>query len=282
MEMASDQLQEIGFSQYEAQAYIGLLQHYPLNGYELAKESGIPRPNVYAVLEKLQEKGAVLRLDTPEGTRYAPVPVRELIQRLRGQYMASLDAANRSLSEISPQIEEHYVWNVHGYAVVIEHARAVIRSAQEQLLIAAGPEDARALTECLQQKETSGLQVSTLCLAGCSQTCAACHGDVHRDLFGDRERSRWLIIVADQREVLAGEMDQGGEISAIRTRQRLLVNLAFGFIRNSIALSTLKQGACLGSDGIFSQNEDDFLHLLHSESAQEDWLAHLRQMHYSS
>ena len=36
-------LQQLNFSEYEARAYIALLQHNPLNGYALAKESGIPR-----------------------------------------------------------------------------------------------------------------------------------------------------------------------------------------------------------------------------------------------
>ncbi len=126
MNDARDQLQELGFSQYEAQAYISLLKQYPLNGYELAKLSGIPRPNIYAVLKKIQEKGAVVRMDTPEGTRYAPVPARELIQKLRGQYMASLDAIDRSLSELSPQYKGDYIWNVRGYSVVIDHAASVI------------------------------------------------------------------------------------------------------------------------------------------------------------
>ena len=66
-------LQQLGFSEYEARAYLALLQRNPLNGYELAKVSGLPRANVYAVLQKLEERGAVVRLDMPSGARYAPV-----------------------------------------------------------------------------------------------------------------------------------------------------------------------------------------------------------------
>jgi sugar-specific transcriptional regulator TrmB len=70
-------LQRLGFGEYEAKAYIALLQRSPLTGYELAKVSGLPRANVYAVLPKLEEKGAVLRVDTPAGPRYSPVPPLE-------------------------------------------------------------------------------------------------------------------------------------------------------------------------------------------------------------
>ena len=72
-------LQALGFGEYEARAYVALLKHSPLNGYELAKDSGLPRANVYSVLGRLEERGAVVRLDTPSGTRYSAIPPSELM-----------------------------------------------------------------------------------------------------------------------------------------------------------------------------------------------------------
>src|SRR5262245_66664186 len=54
-------LQELGFSEYEARAYVALLQRSPLNGYELAKASGLPRANGYSVLRTLEDRGAGVR-----------------------------------------------------------------------------------------------------------------------------------------------------------------------------------------------------------------------------
>ena len=67
---AIKQLQELGFSQYEAQAYIALLQKNPLNGYELAKASGIPRAQY---LCRLTEAGRVRRGDAPDGSGRHPI-----------------------------------------------------------------------------------------------------------------------------------------------------------------------------------------------------------------
>jgi len=55
-------LQQLGFSEYEARAYLALLQRNPLNGYELAKVSGLPRANVYAVLQKLEDRGFEMKI----------------------------------------------------------------------------------------------------------------------------------------------------------------------------------------------------------------------------
>ena len=53
------ELQKLGFSQYECKAYIGVLKHYPVTGYEVSKQTGVPRSMIYEVLGKLMDKGAV-------------------------------------------------------------------------------------------------------------------------------------------------------------------------------------------------------------------------------
>ena len=44
------ELQKLGFSQYECKAYIGLLKHSPVTGYEVSKQTGVPRSMIYEVL----------------------------------------------------------------------------------------------------------------------------------------------------------------------------------------------------------------------------------------
>ena len=36
------ELQKLGFSQYECKAYIGLLKHYPVTGYEVSNKQAYP------------------------------------------------------------------------------------------------------------------------------------------------------------------------------------------------------------------------------------------------
>src|SRR5687768_11223937 len=101
MTEATALLQELGFGDYEARAYVALLRRSPVNGYELAKASGIPRANVYAVLQRLEERGAVVRSDELAGSRYAPVPTVELIRRLGQRVRGVLQAAHEALDDVS-------------------------------------------------------------------------------------------------------------------------------------------------------------------------------------
>ena len=49
-------MQNIGFTQYESQVYLALLQQSHISGYELAKVSGVPASKIYQILNKLTDK----------------------------------------------------------------------------------------------------------------------------------------------------------------------------------------------------------------------------------
>ncbi|HYN87998.1 MAG TPA: helix-turn-helix domain-containing protein [Ardenticatenaceae bacterium] len=232
-------LQQLGFGDYEARAYVALLQRSPLNGYELAKGSGIPRANIYAILQKLEERGAVVRLDTAEGARYAPIPATELTQRLVSRFQDVASSAQRALNEITSPAEHDYVWNARGYSVLLTHARSVIDSAQEQLSVAIWRDEAVALAENLALAEERGVRMTTLCQAGCSSPCGGCRGLIYRERTGPDQDSRWLVLVPDNAEVLAGQIGAGNEALVVRTRQPLLVDLASCYIPQGIALAAV-------------------------------------------
>lgn len=274
----TEQLQRLGFNQYEAQAYIALLQHSPLNGYELAKLSGIPRPNVYTVLQKLEERGAIVRVDSSEGTRYAPVASEELIQRLQANFQENLEVARQALDNIRTAPEQEYIWNANGYSVLLNHARSFIEAAEKQLFLAVWPQEAALLSEPLSQAESRGVEITTLCLAGCSQNCGNCKGQVHRYPVAPEPDHRWLLIIPDEIEVLAGEIGPAKEALAVRTRQRMLVNLAGWYIRQSIALSaillTLDAQPGVGMD----PSTRALLETLSATDSSANWLEQMRAL----
>ncbi len=231
-------LKELGFSEYEAKAYAALLQRNPVNGYELAKTSKIPRANVYGVLQKLEERGAIIRLDTEGGVAYKPVPPKELTQRLHRTFSDNLEAARRSLEDIAVPAEHEYIWNMRGYPALLDHARALIHNSTRRLLVAITPKEAQALVGDLQAAGTRRIDITTLCLAGCAEECGNCQGRLFRYSVLPAQRTRWLVLVADGKEVLAGEIS-GEDALSIRTQQKLLVDLVSWYIRNSIAVSAL-------------------------------------------
>lgn len=274
-----EQLQQLGFSQYEAQAYIALLRENPLNGYELAKASGIPRPNIYTVLQRLEDSGAVMRLTTQEGNRYIPIPADELLAKLKRRYQKSLDAASTSLQQIASPTPLEPVLNVRGYTELLDQARALVDRTEHHLLISIWPEEAMALAEPFQKARERGVQITTLCLRGCQQPCPACQGEVFRYALAPENRTRWLVLVSDEKELCAGEIIPSGsqasqavDSSAVRTRQPMLVNLTGSYIQNSIALANILThlGSRLFSE--MDQQSITALNNLHPFHTKGPWL----------
>jgi len=230
-------LERIGFGEYEARAYVALVRRSPLNGYELAKASGLPRANVYSVLDRLEERGAVVRLDTPSGTRYSAVPPSEFVDRIGSRFSENLSTAQRMLEEMAVPPEYEYVWNARGYESLLDHARTLTDSARRRLLVATWTPEATALARNLAAAEERGVEVVTLCLQGCAVECGGCRGHIFRYRLAPEYGRRWLVMVQDETEAMAGEIGPGDEALTVRTRQRLLVELSAWYIRHSIALA---------------------------------------------
>src|SRR5665213_1958809 len=60
-EVIAGRLTQLGFSQYEARTYIGLLLSNGATGYSVANDTGVPQPKVYETLRRLVERGAAVR-----------------------------------------------------------------------------------------------------------------------------------------------------------------------------------------------------------------------------
>ncbi|HEY65351.1 MAG TPA: TrmB family transcriptional regulator, partial [Caldilineae bacterium] len=117
-----ERLQVLGFSEYEAKAYVALLRKSPVTGYELSKLSGVPRSMIYEVLGRLASRGAVLSTMADGARRYMPVPADELLDRLYERFRTQVETVRRELDGLTPGGELDYVWNLVGYDHVIARA----------------------------------------------------------------------------------------------------------------------------------------------------------------
>jgi sugar-specific transcriptional regulator TrmB len=271
-------LQQLGFGEYEARTYVALLQRNPLNGYELAKASGLPRANVYGVLQKLEERGAVVRHDSPSGARYAPVPPDVLTRRMGNRFQDLLDAAQQSLDDVSIVTAHEYVWNARGYTVLLEHARELVDRAAGRLLVTIWPEEARALSGPLDRAAARGVEVITLCPTACAAECGGCRGQIYRYRVTAEQDTRWLILVPDGAELLAGEIGAGNDALAVRTQQPLLVDLASWYIRHSIALAAVLSDLDSQLERLLEPETLATLRSVGPTSRGDGWLEHMRRL----
>lgn len=78
-------LQRLGFSSYEAKAYLALVQKHPAHGYEISKISRVPTAKIYETLVRLKHKGAIIDSNT-DPVKYYPVPPETLLCSLKEMF----------------------------------------------------------------------------------------------------------------------------------------------------------------------------------------------------
>lgn len=109
----SDDLQELGFTDYEARVYVALLLTSPATAYEISKNNALPRANVYSALESLERKSAVQRASS-EPVRYVPVDPKELLDRISRTVSVRCASLRERLEDLKPAQQTEYVWNISG------------------------------------------------------------------------------------------------------------------------------------------------------------------------
>lgn len=247
----NDLLQELGFSDYEARAYVALIGNGVSNGYEVAKAAGMPRANVYTVLERLVERGGARRLDTADGVRYAAVRPAQLLRRLDRRHRRTLAAVEKALAALEQADEAAPVFNLRNDDELMAQARSIIDGARKELLVAIQPPEAAALASHLREARERGVAITTLCMQACDGECGGCQGRIHRYDLASAHGGRWLLLVDDEVRALAGEITEAGA-SAVLTRQRLIVDLVAAYIRQSLALAILTDDVGDRFEGLLS------------------------------
>lgn len=158
MEPLLAELQKVGFSQYESRAYVGLLQHSPVTGYELSKRSGIPRSMIYEVLGKLIDRGATYTVPA-EPVKYAPVPARELIERLRRSTEQTLGYLESALGSLQRAPEVDVIWHIRGHDPVLAEMLSIVERARRELWLSIWAAQIAALAGPVRRAQERGVRV---------------------------------------------------------------------------------------------------------------------------
>jgi sugar-specific transcriptional regulator TrmB len=201
-----DNLVKLGFSEYEAKAYIALLRENPITGYQLAKLSSVPRSMIYEVLGKLVARGAAMTLRKEGSMLYAPVSAVEFLDQLRREHEDLVTSLKDDLTSLDSSSDLDYVWNIEGHENIMAKAEEMIGRARERICLSLLPETFSSLQITLIQAIGRGVRVvvySTrkLDLPGGRVVVAPSPGEAQ-----DQVEGLWLILAIDGQEVLIGEM----------------------------------------------------------------------------
>lgn len=229
------ELQGVGFSDYEAKAYVALVLSPNSTAYEISKAATIPKANCYTVLENLRKKGAVQAV-SENPVKYVAVDPMKYFNQVAVSTQLRCEKLQDSLSRIAVLPQEELVWSLNDQNSVQIQIRRVIDSAMDHLWIKASDTTLTPHKDALRNAVSRGVKVLIILFGK----------DVEQfDLGGDSKvylhegngipvgiAPTLITITRDFQETLVAEV--GANSYGSYTKNRPIVNMADSLIRHEI------------------------------------------------
>ncbi|EMT53662.1 TrmB family transcriptional regulator [Brevibacillus borstelensis] len=240
MEEIYRELQKLNFSLYECKAYVGLLQGSPVTGYELSKRTGVPRSMIYEVLGKLLDREAVHTVPS-DPVKYAPVPAKELIGRLRKGMEETLDYLEQALESVGNTTEMDVIWHIRGKQAVLNEMLAVMERSKQECWLSVWEQQYEALLPCVQTLLKRGVSVYSILFGSEDKRLGSTfhHNYMPPEVVEERMGGRLTIAARDGEEVVIAHFSEKGVAWAVKTTDPALVQVAVEYIRHDIMIEEL-------------------------------------------
>ncbi|AOH56849.1 transcriptional regulator [Peribacillus muralis] len=233
-----EKLQSLGFSQYEAKAYVSLVRQGQASAYQVSKESGIPRARIYEILNGLQEEGVVIKEEINDSIQYSPLPVDVFLESVRSRWdntYQSISDTLKQFEKIGP-VSDNRVMTLKGEQHILSFCRTLIQKAEKRIVVSLWDKMYEILEPEL--KESAGhctlkgivFQVESP-LAGI---------DVHRQTsyVNNIGENKWFILSIDGTETIYGPASETRE-TAFYTDDPIHINFLENYIWHDILVNRL-------------------------------------------
>lgn len=219
-----DNLVSFGLTRQEAQIYSTLLLHGQMTGYEVSKETGISRSNVYAALSALVEKGAAYLIEG-ESTKYTPVAIKKFTENV----LSDLRRKAKNLEKNAPQqlVQQEGYITILGAANIRNKIREMLLATELRLYIMAPAAIISEFDAELQELITAGKKVVILSdnykLKGAK-------------IYETKPEEGQIRFITDSAYVLTGELTGNSHDSCLYSGQQNLVSVMKEALKNKIIL----------------------------------------------
>ncbi len=257
------EFKNVGFTEYEAKAYIGLLKNgVPVTGYGLSKISGVPHGKIYQVLSRLVDKGIVQK-EGKENNEYVALPPKNLVKNLRQEYDSSLNILDENLEKINTTGYMTNIWNINDRKAILNKSRVLIRNSNNNLLLSLWKDEIKYLAEDINSRTCKGVKTLLIIHGGGEKYLEANDNINYYNHFLEKkviqERGKEIIVVADRKEAVAGNINEM-ESSAFSTTKLGIINIISEFILHEALLWKLYSNIKIKNDKELEQLKKELFH----------------------
>lgn len=238
-EATAERLVELGFSRYEARAYLGLIGTEPQTGYALANTTGIPQPKVYETLRKLVARNAVVKIGS-DPARFVALAPEQLLGQLESDFRRRLTDAKLELERFDPARPGQEVRLFHSAqdrATIVTTAQDLLSKAEEHVYLAGSSEELAELGPGVAAAQDRGVRFDVLHFGrppfAISNGRLLAHASTDGVLFRHHQ-ARYLALVADGSTALWSLAPGGADWQGQWLADALFAALVKGYIRHDL------------------------------------------------
>lgn len=237
MEELLKKLQFIGLTENESRVYLDLYTRGESTGYEIAKNTGVPRANVYSSLSNMVEKGFVRKIEG-NPVKLIALNVDEVSSNIQAKVKETLEYLSVHMPD---KVESSAPFiTVEGDRNIIDKVKYMIDQAQNTIYLDAWAEDIHFLEEALTNAQSRGRKVVVVSVGHISSDIGIIYGH-GREKNWRKSGIRPIRLITDSREVLTGELGNQGGSKAIYSENNSLVDLAKEAMVHEIMLMEIKK-----------------------------------------
>lgn len=224
----------VGFSEYEAKAYLSLLSRRPATAYEIAKDSGLPTSKIYEVLGKLIDKGTISIIDEGKTRKYVPLEPEEFLDRYKSMIEMRVDSLRGDLLAFRGKEDVSYIWNITQYEYLIDKGRRMIKSASGTLLASLWIEEMSLWEHDIKEAIARGVKVAMVHFGTSSSPIQQLYQHPIEDTIYQEKGGRGVVLIADGQEVLIGTVFSDSKVEGAWSANRGFVTLAEDYVKHDI------------------------------------------------
>jgi len=200
-------LKTVGLTEYEAKAFLALIARgEPMNGYEVAKSSGIPRSTIYEVLAKLVARGAAVQVHgVGRSTEsFVALPVDSFIEGYRSKLSSTLDGLSETLPRVAAKNRTHLVQKLAGREAITQRMNDVVARAQQYVWLSIWPDLLPALKRSAAARANDGVDIASIVFGELASFpgLVVSHEYLSPEVTEKRLGCRLYIVAADHQEVV--------------------------------------------------------------------------------
>lgn len=224
---------------YEAKAYIALLEKGDLNGYELSKETGIPKPNAYSILNSMVDKGFVYRIEG-KSVRYRSRDFEEIAENVKKEIEDNLQYIKENLP--TKKLESEKFITVEGQKSIVDKIKVMINSSKEKIIMDLWSQDLNDFIVELKKARNRGVKILLIVMGGkdIDFDFEYIYNHPYSEDFNNLEE-RDVNIVCDGIDAVSGQLGNK-YCNGVYSRNKSFVNVVTEALTHDILLNEALKG----------------------------------------